>query len=1072
MASQADIDQPPMPRRRVRRGCWTVLVVLLLVVAIAAAALWVSREKIANNVIAGQLKSLGIPATYDIESIGGTHEVLRNLVIGNPQKPDLTVARAEVFIRYRLGLPAIREIRLTKPRLYGTYTGGKLSFGALDPLIFGGPKQAFQLPNLALRVVDGRGLLESDYGPVGFKLVGNGNLQDGFAGELAATAPKLTLPGCALDGATLYGRIGVTSQRPAFSGPVRLASLACPGQRLSLKGTALQLAAHADKALAVFEGDANLRTGQGAYGASTLAALAGDTTFTWRDGGLTARYKLAGTALDTPQVAAARLDLDGTLRARRQFERIEFDANVDGQGIRVGRGLDASIAAAARATGDTLLGPILEKVRSALSAESWTSRLIAQVQVRSSDGNAAIVVPEASLRGNSGATLLSLSRMQISSGQGGTPRFNGNFATGGAGLPQIVGRMEQSATGALQLRLTMAEYQAGRSQLAIPQLLVTQSADGSFGFTGQARASGALPGGFAQNLLLPVNGTYSSARGLALWTTCTDFQFDQLHIANLTLDRRSLTLCPASGAPIVRYGPGGLKIAAGAPSVALAGRLGQTPIAIRSGPIGLAYPGAVSARQLVVTLGPADTATSFAISNLTANIGKDIAGRFDGTDVKLYAVPLDLVGASGNWRYAGGRLTLADGAFTLQDRQDPVRFNPLTAESATLALENNLINAQALLRDPVTGRDVTRVDIVHNLANARGHADLNVPGLVFDNSFQPRNLTERAFGVVSNVRGTVTGTGRIDWTERGVTSTGRFSSDALDFAAAFGPVKGASGTVEFSDLLGLTTAPNQMVHVKSVNPGIEVTDGDVLFQLRGGEVLALQGATWPFMGGTLTMRPVDIRFGAKEERRYVLEIEGLDLALFVQRFGLENLVAKGIFDGTVPVVFDAEGNGHLTDGLLLSRPPGGNISYIGELTYENLGAMANMAFAALRSLDFTQMSVGIDGDLSGEIITRLRLDGVSQGEGAAHNIATRAIAGLPIRFDINIRAQFFSLFGNLRSLYDPAAVADPRSPGVGLLDQQGNVLQRESRGQPEPVTPNDLIPNEPPIQRRESEEVP
>ena len=47
-------------------------------------------------------------------------------------------------------------------------------------------------------------------------------------------------------------------------------------------------------------------------------------------------------------------------------------------------------------------------------------------------------------------------------------------------------------------------------------------------------------------------------------------------------------------------------------------------------------------------------------------------------------------------------------------------------------------------------------------------------------------------------------------------------------AAGFGPAKGASGTVVFTDLLGLVTAPNQKLAVRSVNPGIEVNDGIVL----------------------------------------------------------------------------------------------------------------------------------------------------------------------------------------------------------------------------------------------------
>ena len=229
------------------------------------------------------------------------------------------------------------------------------------------------------------------------------------------------------------------------------------------------------------------------------------------------------------------------------------------------------------------------------------------------------------------------------------------------------------------------------------------------------------------------------------------------------------------------------------------------------------------------------------------------------------------------------------------------------------------------------------------------------------------------------------------------------------------------------------------------------------------------------MGGTLTLRPVDIRFGNKEVRRYVLEIEGLDAARFVERMELNNIAATGIFDGTIPLVFDENGNGRVEEGLLLSRPPGGNVSYVGELTYKDLGVVANFAFDTLRSLDYRQMRVAMDGSLTGEIVTRVRMDGVSQGATAEKNIVTRAIAGLPIRLDVNVRAPFYALISNIRAMYDPAAIADPRDlAGRGLLrDRQGNLIESTDQRLPTlPDTPDDPTPDEAAIQRRESEDTP
>lgn len=348
-----------------------------------------------------------------------------------------------------------------------------------------------------------------------------------------------------------------------------------------------------------------------------------------------------------------------------------------------------------------------------------------------------------------------------------------------------------------------------------------------------------------------------------------------------------------------------------------------------------------------------------------------------------------------------------------------------------------------------------------------------MPGLRFDDALQPDQLTVSLDGVIELAEGIVTGTGRIDWNEEEVTSTGRFSTDNLDFAAAFGPVKGASGTVVFDDLLSLTTAPGQTLKVASINPGIEVNDGEVSFALEDGQLLTVTGGRWPFMGGELILRTVKLNFGVEEQRLYLFEIVGLDAGVFVEQLELGNLAARGTFDGTIPIVFDAQGDGSIAQGLLISRPPGGNLSYVGELTYEDLSPIANYAFGALRSLDFNQMRVEMEGPLTGEIITRLRFDGVKQGEDADSNFVTKRLSKLPLQFRVNIRADFFKLITSMKSLYDPASVRDPRE--LGLLSDDGTrLLRREITGEEAEadIDPEDVIPDEPAIQDQESENMP
>jgi hypothetical protein len=1050
-----------------RRRVWPrALAGLLLLLVAALAVVWFSRERIAGNLIADQLREYDIPATYDIESIAPGRQVLTNIVVGDPRAPDMTIERAEVAIRYRLGTPQLGRITLARARLFGTLRGGKLSFGTLDKALFRDTGEPPGLPELDVRLIDGRALIQSDWGPIGIKTEGAGRINDGFSGMLAVAAPGLDGGGCAARGASLYGKVTTAGGKPTIEGPLRLRRLDCPSKGFALQNAALAIAATADRNFRGVEGEGRATAGAFEVGGTAANGLTGTMRATWRDRGLTARYSIAARGLAHPQARAALLTAKGTLRARGGSEATELQADLEANGVRMGDGLDRALALAASAADGILAAPLLRQARAALAREGRASSFIGSISVRRTRDVLSLVIPEASLRGGSGATLLALSRVQVSASGNGAPLFSGNLATGGAGLPRIVGRMERALGGRPVLRLRMAEYAAGGSTLAIPELVLAQGANGTLRFSGRAIASGALPGGSTRNLALPLSGTWSP-RGLAVWSRCIDVRFDRLAVASLALERRGLTLCPSRGQPIIRRDHLGLRIAVGAPSLDISGRLADTPIRLRSGPIGLAYPGAMTARAVDIALGPAATASTFRISNLTATFGKDISGRFEDADVRLFNVPLNLVNTTGRWRYGGGVLALADASFRLIDRQADPRFSPLVAEGGTLTLRDNIVRAAATLREPATAREVTGVAIVHNLASGAGHADLIVEGLLFDRSLQPDTLFPRAKGVVANARGAVSGTGRIDWDARGMTSTGRFSSDNLDFAAAFGPVRGASGTIEFTDLLGLTTAPDQRIRIAAVNPGVEVLDGELVFSLSGGQLLSVGGASWPFMGGTLTLRQVDLNLGISEQRRYVFEIVGLEAAQFVERMELPNISATGTFDGTLPIIFDQNGNGRIEGGLLIARSPGGNVSYVGELQREDLGTMANFAFDALRSLDYQQMSIAMDGNLTGEIVTRVRFDGVKQGAGAKRNLITRRFENLPLRFNINIRAPFYQLITSLKAMYDPASVRDPRD--VGLLDTQGKVLREQVNPAPPAITPEDIIPDETPVQTSESE---
>jgi Dicarboxylate transport len=1024
-------DSPPR-RRRIR----AVLIATLIVLVLALAYGWLTRKTIADNYIAAELERMGLPGTYQVARIGPDEQVLRNVVIGDPARPDLTVAEVRVATRLRFGFPGIGRITLVRPRLYGRVRGGKPSFGTLDKVLFTGSKEPFRLPDLDIAIEDGRARIDTEFGQVGIKVAGKGALRDGFAGEIAAVAPRLDAAGCSAQGASVYGRLSVAEEKPRFSGPLRLAGLHCEAQRLQWAKLGLKADMTLSQALDAGEGRLDLATGPLTTQQARMQALTGTAQVTYREQALNARYDLAASGVAAAQVRAGRIASTGRLRATQGLASFQIEGDVEGEDFGGDAGLDGTLARAQASTRSTLAEPLLAQIRSALARESRGSELDGSFLVRRGAYGLSVVVPRAALRGRSGQSLLAVSRVQVLAQPSGLPRITGNFAMGGEGLPRLAGRMERVGDGSLVLRAQLPAYSAGDARIAVPELALVQARNGTIGFSGAVQLSGALPGGRAENLLLPLDGTWSQGT-LALARTCSEVRFDRLAVANLSIDRRRLTVCPAPGRPLLRLANGNVSVAGGVAALDLTGRLGSTPIRLASGPVGFAYPGVITGRRVDVSLGPPATASRFRIAKLDARAGREIGGTFDGSEVSLYAVPLDLRAIAGTWRYSGGVLSLGRGAFRLEDREAVDRFQPMIARDATLTLRNNAIDAVALLREPSTDRAIVFATIRHDLSTARGHADLAVQDITFDQALQPEELTRLALGVIVDTRGTVRGSGRIDWTEGGVTSTGAFTTDKLDFAAALGPVRGVAGTIRFTDLLGLVTAPGQELRVASINPGIEVNDGVITYALLPGQVIDVAGGTWPFVGGTLKLLPTRMAIGTDAAQNYTLEVTGAEAALFVQRMEVPNLNATGVFDGALPLIFDQNG-GRIVNGVLHARPPGGNVSYVGELTYKDLSTMANFAFDTLRSLDYRQMSIAMNGAIEGEIVTRISFSGVTQGEGASKNFLTRRIAKLPIQFNVNLRAPFFQLVTSFKSLYDPALVRDPRS--LGLVDAKGRRL--------------------------------
>ncbi|MCO5794322.1 MAG: YdbH domain-containing protein [Blastomonas sp.] len=1068
--SDADTEAEAIPpARKVRawqRTAWPLKIALYGIALLGLVGLiaWTQREDIARNLIGAELERQGVPATYEIESIGVGRQVVRNLVLGDPRRPDATIERLTVDIGGGLFGLTVDSAVVEGLRAFGRWENERLSFGSLDRFLYTDSTEPFSLPRLDLTLRDARVKIDSPYGALGIKADGSGNLRGGFKGTLAAVGKQLAYRGCTLDQPSLYGTVSISGQRPAFQGPLRFDALACQAGGLTIARSAVAVRASANVALDRVSG--SLGPQAGAIRAAGFAAsnLRGKIDFAATAQQVDADVDLALAKPAASGIGFADMAAKGiaVLRLGGASPGWSFEGRAEGSALTVDRARLAGLDDAVAASANLPVGPLVARMAQAARRALPGSDLALDLQARGGGESLALTIPRLSLTSARGDRLVGGNSLTLQQDGDGL-QVAGNISTGGEGLPRAQLRITPRGQGAYALRVSMEQYSAGGASLALPELSALWNGRGLATFGGRAFLSGPIPGGSVRALALPLQGRWSEASGLALYDGCQTLRFDRLQLANLTADRQAITMCPLRGQPMVRQGARGIQLAARlGGATRLQARLGSSPMQLAVGAMAVDFPGSARLSDVDLLIGNLESGTHIKAADLSVDLRGALGGRYAEAEATIGAVPLLLTRGSGSWSFVDSVLGVSGDEWLLRDRQVPARFQPLVSTDMQLTLADGRIAVTGTLDEPQTARDVLRVAIAHDLASVTGHADLFVDRLTFDDDLQPEMVSNIVLGIIANTRGTLAGTGRIDWSANGVTSsTGRFRTDSLDFAAAFGPVRGLSGDIVFSDLLGMQTGPGQVVRLAEVNPGFAVPNGTIRYRLLPDFRMQVEGGEWPFAGGRLLLDPGVIDLVSEQPRTLVFRVERVDAAQFLAGFDFENINATGHFAGVIPIVFDKDG-GHVRGGRLEVIEDGGTLAYVGELTYEDLGTMANFAFNALRSLRYKYLIVEMDGDLAGEVVTRIRFDGLSQGEGASRNFLTRQVERLPLQFNVTISAPFLQLITSARSLYDTQYVTDPAL--LGLLPGQVN--------NPGAVLPGATPPDKPGIQPPESEDRP
>lgn len=1080
-------SEPQRPARR--RSAW--IAASALTVLLGAGGLWAFRVPITAALIDGWLADAGVAGSFEIERVDFGGVALSSVALGAPEAPDFIAARAEAHLRWA-PLPQLGGLRLVDPRLRARIDENGYSLGALDALIPSrpGPARRVRLPDAELEISGARAEIETPFGQLLATLESQGRLGRDFSARGAiAAAQDATLEG-------VEGALQAQSTRQGLSAALSLAAARGESEGLSFENLNLSatFAAASDFADADSHAQLTLARLAGPLRAGELSAeldlRTNDPTLrSWRG----AARASARDAQDGPShigAGSARFGANIVIRTGSR-ESVLTAMRLQASGVALTRDGRAALARAWPELGVLPIGPLLVSARDATLAALEDAAIDVPLRAALVDGQMRIAAAAPlSLSAASGARVgVAPEAFEFIPGE--RPHLSGGAMVtfAGGGFPDAVIRVARVRTseagqvladGALQI----PDWRANGAALSardLPFRFAQGAEGGRIVISGPALMSGPLAGAASvRDLSAPLNLAIewgAALRVAPLGDACMTANFAELTLPGLVFYNGSAPLCAESAGYFVSGREAGVSGGVSIAALALDGHmqgdaaqrahLTTARLAARFSGTGerLVLDAAVEAPSLAVQLAPDRTLTadgdSITMQLVAADGSWRAAGELTNATIDDATLPANVLNGHARFtvepRGDQAVIRFADGSADLTDRAPPgaesgriEAFRAMRAVGVRGTLADGRLHAEGALILQEGERAVGLFEAVHVLETGVGEANVRTDDLRFSPGFQPHHLSAMARGVVANVAGPVEAEAQVRWSPDTLTSSGRVRTQSLSFSSATLPiVENVTGEIVFDDLFGLTTPPRQRVTVARINPGVEVHNGVIEFQLKQGGVVDVQRAEWPFAGGVLSIRPTQITLGA-EETRFDLVLADVDVAVLLAQLNVPDLVATGHVAGNFPLILTQE-SARIENGTLRADERGGQIYYAGAAAREATG-VARLAFQALGSFRYDDLSLELNGDLDGELVTAINFSGRNAGDldvgAGAGGPLQASVAGVPFIFNVRIVAPF-------RRLGEMAAGAfDPRR----AIQQAG----QSSRDGETPPPPSAVDPPRPP----------
>jgi hypothetical protein len=658
---------------------------------------------------------------------------------------------------------------------------------------------------------------------------------------------------------------------------------------------------------------------------------------------------------------------------------------------------------------------------------------------------------------------------------GSTLHAAASIELSGAGLPGATFLLDSAdwapnAPFEAEGSLSIPDWRVGEARLATQELSIAlvqpPSGPGHVDIKGPLRMSGPLGDGNVRDLDLALDLNVAWDRGwrVSPRASCLPVRIGGLAVAGLAFEGGAFSLCAASGGALIAADAqerlsGGFIIQ----NLRLDGRMAgpeRQPARLRAQAVHGAFSGnpndillhiETNAPTLAIDMAE-DRTLAIAGQRVTADarIGNGtwaVEGAFEAGTLGDPTLPGDVSAIVGRWSAApeGDRavIRVAAGEARVIARTPPEGaldprplFHPMRLADVEATLDQGQIVANGRIVLEAGARPLATFTAEHDVEAGAGAAHIVAEALTFDRALQPYEITELARGVVENVRGDVNATADINWTQTTLTATARLRPNGVALSMATIPIiEDVRGEIYFDDFFTLTTPPGQALTVGMINPGVAVHNGRLRFQLLPEQQVAIEHAEFDFASGTLAVAPTTITLGA-EETRFELRLSDVDVAAFLAQLDFKDLQATGHVEGSFPLRLTTR-TAFIENGVLRAAPGGGTIAYVGEAA-ESATGVAAVAFDALRSFRYDTLTLTLNGDISGDVVTSVTFRGQNTGRPVdltpvadLPGIGQVTARGVPFLFNVTVTAPFQRLAQSFNGIADPRSLLDQATPEAG-----------------------------------------